>query len=511
MLARKIFMIAGLSLMASCSQPVKTTVKQEKSPAAKAAKKKPVEPRVTVAVAPLAISDPASAWIGDAIAENINQRIFARDDLGSYTIRQVVAAMGQAQVETKDLLKPEAGQHLARHLGARFLVVGELTVTDGKLTGEARILELASGEIKATASIDTTLAELAKLNDGLATRLAGVIGGKLPGAQAAPPDPEALQATTRALMLLRPQSLSPRAANPKVVLQLAKDRLSEARRLAESAIAKAPKLTAALVALALVEAMGGHTQKAQKLLDQASAQQANDAPLTILAKNFVFMREGRYDEAEKLLRAALNRQPGFLHGRGSLAELLLHFGRLRESRAAYQQYLELAPDQPWVMAKIAYTNAKLGKAELAVEQTQKAVAIVPKSTYLLTELASRQIDAEDLAGAHKTLERVLSIAPTHVRAQVRLGYVQLMGKDEAAAIASSLKAIEIAKGPRLRRERAYAHLNLARAYGHQGKIDQSIEHLKAVWREADISLDEFDLDPALEAVRKDPRYEKIFE
>jgi hypothetical protein len=92
---------------------------------------------------------------------------------------------------------------------------------------------------------------------------------------------------------------------------------------------------------------------------------------------------------------------------------------------------------------------------------------------------------------------------------VRLGYVKLLRGDDEGAIASSLKAIEVAKGSRHRRDRAYAHLNLSRAYGHQGKIDESLDELAKARKEAEISLDEFELDEALKPVREDPRYMEI--
>ncbi len=507
MLARSLILV----LLAGCSQT--PPVHPPSAPPKESPKQSTATDRMTVAATPLAFEEAASAWVGVAVSEGLNRRLFSRDDLSSYTGRQVAAAMRQARVTSGDLSKAEAVKKLGRHLGARLLVVGRAALEGGKLRGTARVVEVETGKTRATVKLDAPLSDLAGVEDLIAARLAKVIGGELRGTNEGKVSPpvDAVANTTRVLMLLRQQSLSPRAANPLATMGVTAEQLEEATKLATAATKMAPSYGDAWAALGLAKAMGGDTKKALDLLDRAVALQPGGTSLTILARSFVLMREGRFDEAEKILREAVKAHPGFLHGRGSLAELLLHFGRLRESRAAFRRYLGVAPNQPWVLAKIAYNNAKLGKAELAVEETRKAAALVPSSSYLLTELASRQIDADDLEGAQKTLQEVLKLAPDHARAHVRLGYVQLLRGDDAGAITSSQKAIGLAKGSRHCRDRAYAHLNLARAYGHMGKVNMALTHLETAKREADVSFDELELDPALEAVRKSPRYSKLLE
>ena len=511
MLARYLALVLVPVLLAGCSS-VPSTLPDSESPK-EAVKKSPAKERMTLAAAPLAFEQAASAWVGVAVSDGLNRRLFTRNDRSSYTSRQVAAAMRQARVTPGDLSEAKAVKELGRHLGARLLVVGRAALDDGRIHGTARVVEVESGKTRVSVKLDAPLSDLAAVEDLIAGRLATVIGGELPGTNQgkASAPVEAVSNTTRVLMLLRRQSLSPRAANPLAAMGVSAEELEEAKKLAKAATGIAPDYCHAWAALGLAEAMGGDTKKALELLDKAIALQPGGTPLTILAHSFALMREGRFDEAEKVLRRAVKEHPGFLHGRGNLAGLLLHFGRLRESRAVFRRYSEVAPNQPWVLAKIAYVNAKLGKGELAVQETKKAVALVPSSVYLLTELASRQIDADDLEGAEQTLLRVLKLAPDHVRANIRLGYVKLLRGDDAGSIASSEKGIELAKGTRHSRDRAYAHLNLARAFGHMGKVELALTNLEKAKSEADVSLDEFELDPALEEVRKNPRYSKILE
>ncbi len=508
-----------LFLLAGCSQESSSPPGQSKQSAPPPTVERKATPALaprntpactTVVAAPLDFGQGDTSWVGVAIAEDINRRLFARKNLSSYTSRQVAAAMREARVLTADLRAPAAVQELGRHLGACFLLVGQGSIDAQKIRGTALVIEVADGKTRASVKLDAPLADLAKVEDLIAEQLASVIGGPL---SRGPKDPsattsiEVIADTTRALMLLRGQSLSPRAANPAAFLAISTKHQEQAKKLASAAVKKDPKYADAWAVLGLADAVGGNTRLAWKRFRRATILLPSGRSLTILAQCFTHMREGRFLAAEKFLRATVTAHPGFLHARGTLAELMIHFGRLPEARDVLSKYLKRAPNQPWVLAKIARIDAMQGKTDLALAGTLKAVSLVPKSSYLLTELASRQIDANDLKAAHQTLQQVLQIAPEQVRALVRLGYVQLRRGADKAAIETCQKAIGLATKSRHRRERAYAHLNLARAFGHLKQVDQALEHLENAVGEPGISLDQIERDPLLENLRKDPRYQ----
>ncbi|MEK7704476.1 MAG: tetratricopeptide repeat protein [Myxococcota bacterium] len=464
----------------------------------------------TIAATPLVTTDGAQAWIGVALADALNDRLAQRNDLGSYTSRQVSAALHQASILTAQLSKTQVARELGRHLGARYVVVGSYRVTKD-LVGEAMVVDVTTGKSVAKVALKGSLDALSAIETALVTQVAGVVGGELGTGSKLSVPRVSVQATTEALMVLREHSLAPRAADPVVPMGLTPVQLEELTTQLRAVTAAAPTYQDAWAGLGLVLSLRGDATGASASLEKAASAAGGESPETTLVKAFVRMREGRLDVAEKILRDAATAHPGFLHARGSLAQLLIHLGRMREARAAYQSYFEAAPRQPWVLAQVGYCDSKLGKTKEAVAQTQQALLLLPGSTYLLTELAGRQIDAEDLVGAQATLQQVIAQVPKDVLAHVRLGYVQLLRGENAASIRTSEQALKLAERARDHRERAYAHVNLARAYGRGGKLDEAIAHLQQAKGEADISFDEVSVDPALEPLRADPRYLAIFE
>jgi tetratricopeptide (TPR) repeat protein len=132
--------------------------------------------------------------------------------------------------------------------------------------------------------------------------------------------------------------------------------------------------------------------------------------------------------------------------------------------------------------------------------------MLPESPSLLIQLASRYIDANKLAGAEDALRHALELFPNEARVYVRLGYVYLRQDKLELAIPISEKGLSLAEFANRRRDRAYAHLNLARAYGRQGDLDLAFEHLAEAREYGITSFAEVKSDPQLGALRADPRY-----
>ncbi|MCK5690776.1 hypothetical protein KAI87_15960, partial [Myxococcota bacterium] len=135
--------------------------------------------------------------------------------------------------------------------------------------------------------------------------------------------------------------------------------------------------------------------------------------------------------------------------------------------------------------------------------------ILPESPTLLLELAGRYIDANKLIGAEDALSHALKKFPKEPRVYTRLGYVYLLqGKDDLV-IPISHKALLLTEFGDHRRDRAYAHLNLAKAYGHKGENAKALDHLRQAKAHGITSFKSLETDDKLKTLRALPAYKTL--
>ncbi len=464
-------------------------------------------PRLTVAVAPAALgAGIGDAWLGDALAHALAGRLWHADSINALSARQLKAAMRSANVAPAALTDAKVAGQLARELGADLIVASKL---DAPKTGALQLaltVFTREGRVDKRATVFGKPTALLALEQDAADVLASVL--PKPAAKnvraAAPATTEAgFRAAYEGLVLTDGQSLGPRAADANVPSALTPEVLARAKTLLNKAIAAEPKLTVAYAGAAVVAMLENDPG-----LTAAKLAAVADDPYGALAASFVYMRRGNFEQAIRTLQAAIRAHPGFLHARGTLGQLYNHFGRFREARATFEAYAKVAPHQPWVLAQVGYTLAKQKKLKEAVAITQRALALAPDSPALLTELASRHIDAGELDKAATALERVLAKDPNNARAQVRLGYVHLQNNADRKAVSITEEALPHLDSTRQRRELAYAHLNLARAWGRLGQYDVALEQLAAAKAAGLRDCGEIEGDPRLARFRADPRYQK---
>jgi tetratricopeptide (TPR) repeat protein len=469
--------------------------------------------RTTVGVVALTTtSSEEYQWIGPALASALNMRVALQPELNALTTRQINAAVRQDDFEGRTLAEPKTAQRLGKLLGADLLLVGSYEARWPSIKITLTPLGIAKGEARQSYVIEGDLDALVELEAQAARALASELGAKEPNISQGAFGTTSLKAwrlVTLAQATLDWQSLGPQAAEKSTALALPKAAVESAAAQLTSATQLDADYGEAWATLGVAQALLGNTREAWRSFGKATALGSGHHPTAVVGASFVRMREGRFEEAAGILRSGVDRNPGFLHARGYLGELYNHLGRHKEALAAFEEYAKLAPAQPWVLAQRGYTKSRLGDHTGAVSDTIAAVDLVPDSPALLIQLASRYIDAGKLIGAEDALMQAMKIRPDEARVYVRLGYVYLLqGKDELA-IPVSEKALVQAKLGASNRDRAYAHLNLARAYGRQGDLDRAFSHLAKAKSEGLPSLAELDTDPKLAGMRKDPRYKKV--
>ncbi len=469
--------------------------------------------RTTVAVGPLAsTSSDEYQWIGPALAAALNMRVALQPELNALTSRQVNSAIRQDNLEGKPVASPEVARKLGKLLGADLVVVGSYEARWPDLTVTLLVVDVPKGVVRNTHVLQGDLDGLVDLEARAARLLGQELGAKEPSVSAGAFGTTSLRAwrlTTLAQATLDWQSLGPDAADRNTALALPAAAISAAKTQLEEAVKLDADYGEAWATLGVTQALLGDTKAAWRSLGKATSLGFGHHPTGALGASFVRMREGRFEDAASILRSAISRHPGFLHARGYLGELYNQLGRHKDALAVFEDYCKVAPSQPWALAQRGYTRSRLGDNVNAIADTVAAVDLVPDSPALLIQLASRYIDAGKLIGAEDALLQAMKLRPDEARIFVRLGYVYLLeGKDELA-IPISEKALVQAQLGAKSRDRAYAHLNLARAYGRKGDLDKAFDHLARAKAEGLPSFSEIENDGKLAAMRKDARYKKI--
>ncbi len=125
----------------------------------------------------------------------------------------------------------------------------------------------------------------------------------------------------------------------------------------------------------------------------------------------VFMREGRYDQAEQSLHAAIGLAPKEAEFQINLGGLKAKQGKLDEAITAFQKALELKPDHPLALFDLGSVYALQGNMDKAIEYFHRAERAGPPSTALFNSLAQAYEQKGQLDHAAEYLRRSLSLRP----------------------------------------------------------------------------------------------------
>jgi len=163
--------------------------------------------------------------------------------------------------------------------------------------------------------------------------------------------------------------------------------------------------------------------KLQRLLT-ASLEKNKDSAIHHDWLGQVFMREGRYDQAELSFHAAIGLAPKEPEFQIDLGGLKAKQGKLDEAIAAFQKALELKPDQPLALFNIGSVYAIQGDMDKAIEQFHRAERAGPPNTALFNSLAQAYEQKGQLDHAAEYLRRSLTLRPQQPDRQAQLKAIQ---------------------------------------------------------------------------------------
>jgi Tfp pilus assembly protein PilF len=149
-------------------------------------------------------------------------------------------------------------------------------------------------------------------------------------------------------------------------LRLAAGQVTEAQQLLEPPTAEKKTQTLANALRVLISAVKG----------QASSIPADlQSPSSLLAHSFYAQAHSKLDEALRLARAAVQREPDFGFGWTRVAELEFSFGHRDEAAQALERALRLSPGNAQALATRGFVLAGQGRFPGAREMFQRAIVL----------------------------------------------------------------------------------------------------------------------------------------
>src|SRR5262245_8599054 len=242
-----------------------------------------------------------------------------------------------------------------------------------------------------------------------------------------------------------------------------KEAWSKAARNAERAVAIQPKLAEAHAALGWARFFA-EWRFDKGLAELRRAQQlAPWNPITndLLAPVVVYL--GRFEEAERLARQAIEHDPLAYQARQSLARLLFVQGKLNDAEAAAQKAVELQATAAGSHRWQVFVAIQRGDGDAALRDAE----LEPDERYRRFELALTQYARKDRVAADAALAQLIA------------------------------------------RDRDVMAYQIAEVYAWRGEKDKAFEWLQVSLNNHDTGLLSLRIDPLMQGVRHDPRYHDL--
>ena len=171
---------------------------------------------------------------------------------------------------------------------------------------------------------------------------------------------------------------------------------------------------------------------------QQAVQMDPSNPLLYYTLGAKLEKAGRYDEAMKLYRAALENGIDKGHGRlhSRLGDLLVHVGKKAEAIPEYEESVRINPADVETQANLATAYLEQGRLADAELVLNGIVAIEPDNAAAQNGLGVLAIQRQDGTAARGHFEKAVQLDPDLVEAHLNLGLLYKMAGDNARARAS---------------------------------------------------------------------------
>ena len=437
----------------------------------------------SIAVLPFAnlSADPAQAYFADGIAGEI------RNSLTRVPGLKVAGSTSSVAVREDD------AQTAARRLGVANILTGNVRHTSSTIRVTTELIDGVTGLTKWSQNYDRAPGDAIKIQTDIAGDVARALA-------------VALSANTREALAAGETS----------------------NIAAQTLVFQARNLSYQLTVPAL--------QQSLQLLDRASSLDPNYARAYAM-KSFVAnnlasqtavtsdeLTRGR-DQALQQAKVALSLAPNLPIARSALGWAYLLKLQVAQSIREHKIALSLASGDPDVIRNYGYVMSNIGKPEEALRHVDQALALDPLNWASHLAHVSVLFYARRYEEAVRYSQKLKRDSPDLFRFPVLLGHSLLMlGRTEEAAAAfgeditgeallaarSGNRELAVARIADLKeRHGDFGNFNSARIYAQLGEKDAAFEALNRAWEVRESSLVGLKVDPYLDPLRGDSRYEAL--
>jgi adenylate cyclase len=276
-------------------------------------------------------------------------------------------------------------------------------------------------------------------------------------------------------------------------------------------------------------------------LEQALELDPDYAPawtlLSSVLQNQALLGTRDYDEAHQSSLSAINRaldiDPNYAYAISSRAWLAMTYERDYAAAALYfRRAIELAPNEPTILANSAVLARTLGQTDRAIELTNKGLDLNPVNASGFTNLSDQLYQARRFSDAIAAAQRSLEIVPGNPSGLVNLAAAHLFAENPAAALELAesfdiafyrLFFSALAQFDLGRQAEANAALSslisefatqratyIAAIYAYRGETDEAFQWLQRAIDERQRVLS-MRTEPIFESLHDDPRWMRILE
>ncbi len=243
--------------------------------------------------------------------------------------------------------------------------------------------------------------------------------------------------TSQEILIYDPTNLPGRLIRSRGLIGIGE--LKQARIELRQTVEQFPDLAEAKLQLAALDVSEKNYKGAEESFKKLYASSQDPRAFMGLVESYV--AQSQSDQAIKLVREELAKQPGRLEYRATLANLLFATGDLAGAITEYKQVLVGAPKSAQVWQRLAETYRRSNNNQSALDSLKKAQEIAPADPNPVVQMAMIYENIGQRGTARPLYQQVLRLQPENPVALNNLAYMMAdSGQDLDQALTMAQKA-----------------------------------------------------------------------